>query len=273
MGTSKAEALLLSLTLPVLYVLPFYCYPKLAKAPRNDLCTVAFRCAAVCVSSILCVAIVHFQVGKQRDCALWEWLGLFPSMSSLLLSVVMLLCMYVPSLLDLLAKNTKLPYTSTATHICLRDLVLAPLFEEVVYRGCHCYLLLSAGFSHVTVSLVAPLFFGVSHLHHLYEAVAVRRVPLATATMQLLGQFSYTSVFGFLACLLFMHKGSLAGPLLLHSGCNLLRLPTASKALKSQMPAVHTLWLCAVGLLSWLLYRMAVELPYQASMTSCSPVL
>ena len=41
-----------------------------------------------------------------------------------------------------------------------RNLVVAPLAEEFVFRACMCPLLLKAGWGHGAVVLCCPLFFG-----------------------------------------------------------------------------------------------------------------
>lgn len=62
----------------------------------------------------------------------------------------------------------------------VRDIVLAPLLEEVIYRSCICSILLCAHRSLAFVVFVAPLFFGVSHVHHLIEGARPLQVRIGT---------------------------------------------------------------------------------------------
>lgn len=51
----------------------------------------------------------------------------------------------------------------------IRDIIFAPLVEEIIYRSCICSILLCARQSPMFVVFVSPLFFGVSHVHHIIE--------------------------------------------------------------------------------------------------------
>ncbi|EFA80437.1 hypothetical protein PPL_07272 [Heterostelium album PN500] len=50
----------------------------------------------------------------------------------------------------------------------LRNYVIGPIVEEVVYRSSICPILYFAGFSSTNIILFSPLLFGLSHLHHIY---------------------------------------------------------------------------------------------------------
>jgi membrane protease YdiL (CAAX protease family) len=137
----------------------------------------------------------------------------------------------------------------------------APRSSDSTQRNnMHAYVqaLLSAGFSTIAVSSIAPLFFGGAHLHHLWQQIAIQKQPLKRACLQQLAQFSYTTLFGVIANLLFLHTGSLASPVALHVGCNWLGLPATSSKLLYAFPAVRAVWAaCAVAGLSTLVAHMA----------------
>lgn len=120
--------------------------------------------------------------------------------------------------------------------------------------------LLSAGFSHIAVSFIAPLFFGGAHLHHLWQKIGIQNQPVREACVQQLAQFSYTTLFGVIACLLYLYTGSLASPMVLHVGCNWLRLATVSSKLLHKFPAFRMAWAaCAVAGIAATLFHMAVQ--------------
>jgi len=110
-----------------------------------------------------------------------------------------------------------------------RNLVVAPLSEEFVFRGCMAPLLLMKGFSRRTTILITPLFFGAAHLHHLYELVMFQHAPLHTAVIAVSVQFVYTSVFGAYETYLLLQTHSLAAPMLVHAFCNWMGVPNPSE--------------------------------------------
>ena len=80
--------------------------------------------------------------------------------------------------------------------IYLRNLVVGPLSEELVFRACLVPLLLSADFSLAFAVGISPLFFGLAHLHHLHRRVTHDHVPFASALATSLFQLAYTTLFG-----------------------------------------------------------------------------
>ena len=105
-----------------------------------------------------------------------------------------------------------------------RDLIVAPLAEEVAFRGCMVVPLLKSGLSPVAVTWTAPLFFGTAHLHHamlkIREGVDAKSVLIMTVF-----QFAYTTLFGAYVAHAFIRTGSLPAVFLCHSFCNYMGLP------------------------------------------------
>ena len=83
-----------------------------------------------------------------------------------------------------------------AVEVDLRNLLVGPLSEEVVFRACMLPLLLEAGWSRGRACVLSPLFFGVAHLHHLKRRVADEGVPVRDALLSTAFQFAYTTLFG-----------------------------------------------------------------------------
>ena len=110
----------------------------------------------------------------------------------------------------------------------LRALVVGPLCEEVVFRGCMLPLLLAAGQRPLRACLECPLVFGLAHLHHAYERVARGTHTWSTSVLVALVQNAYTYIFGLFACFLLLRTGNLWGCFLAHSFCNLMGLPDIS---------------------------------------------
>jgi prenyl protein peptidase len=65
-----------------------------------------------------------------------------------------------------------------AVQLVLRNLVIAPITEELVFRGCMVPLLLPhLGYGY-QLSWITPLFFGVAHLHHMLAGVPIPQVVM-----------------------------------------------------------------------------------------------
>uniref|UniRef100_A0A3P8SXQ9 CAAX prenyl protease 2 n=1 Tax=Amphiprion percula TaxID=161767 RepID=A0A3P8SXQ9_AMPPE len=98
----------------------------------------------------------------------------------------------------------------------LRNQVVAPLTEELVFRACMLPMLVPcAGPS--TAIFTCPLFFGVAHFHHVIELLRFRQGTLSA---------------------IFLSAGHLVGPVLCHSFCNYMGFPAISTALEH--PHRHT---------------------------------
>jgi len=132
-----------------------------------------------------------------------------------------------------------------------RNLAFAPFSEEVVFRVLMVPSLFAAfvlpslslaldeqlgkpGLQYIVdkaawsgpwaVAWVCPAFFGLAHVHHLVENIR-NGVPMKSALLSTLVQFTYTSIFGFIATILLMRTSSVLSPLLSHIFCNFMGLP------------------------------------------------
>lgn len=120
-------------------------------------------------------------------------------------------------------------YSSSSIWPNLRNFVIAPLTEEIVFRGCIIPPLFFSTnhLSHTQISILAPLFFGMAHVHHailkLKEGFSMQVIFFST-----LLQFSYTSLFGTYASYAFIKTGSLPAVILCHAFCNKMGLPDLS---------------------------------------------
>jgi prenyl protein peptidase len=73
---------------------------------------------------------------------------------------------------------------------------------------------------------MTPLYFGIAHLHHLYEfRITHTEVPLFVAVLRSLFQFTYTSLFGFFATFVYLRTGNVYTCMLAHTFCNWMGLP------------------------------------------------
>lgn len=108
--------------------------------------------------------------------------------------------------------------------IVLRNYVVAPVAEEVIFRSCMVPLLLPHLGSRWTIVL-CPLFFGIAHLHHMFEHLKAGTLSPQQALINVTIQTLYTSLFGMFSAHLFLLTGHVISPIIAHSLCNFLGLP------------------------------------------------
>lgn len=83
-----------------------------------------------------------------------------------------------------------------------------------------------AQYSGKQVVFLTPLYFGIAHVHHLYEfRITHPEVPLIVTVLRSLFQFTYTSLFGFFAAFVFIRTGNVYTCMLAHTFCNWMGLP------------------------------------------------
>lgn len=104
--------------------------------------------------------------------------------------------------------------------------IQGPVSEEIVWRSLMVPLHVLAQFSEKQIVFLTPLYFGIAHVHHLYEFhITHPEVPMLMATLRSLFQFTYTSLFGFFATFLYLRTGNVYTCILAHTFCNWMGLP------------------------------------------------
>jgi prenyl protein peptidase len=141
-----------------------------------------------------------------------------------LLGIYAYLRIYYAVFIDPTLSSIFNPIDPTQRWVTLRNILIAPLAEEIAFRGCIASSLATTGMKTSVTSLIAPLFFGTAHLHHallkLYE-----RQRLSIVLTQTAFQFAYTWLFGSYATYAFLRTGSIVAVSLSHSFCNGMGLP------------------------------------------------
>jgi len=111
----------------------------------------------------------------------------------------------------------------------VRNLFVAPLTEEIVFRGCLIppFLHSAQQINPLQVSILAPVFFGLAHVHHAF--VKIKSGYLwQSVLMSTLVQYTYTSLFGTYVSYVFIKTQSLPGIVISHTICNTMGLPNLS---------------------------------------------
>lgn len=132
----------------------------------------------------------------------------------------------------------------------VRNLIVGPLSEEIIYRCCVIALFVPVGnkphhheshhndydyheSSSSTNSIgvdvliwITPLFFGIAHLHHGWELYHRHQHTLGKIVFSCFFQMCYTTLFGAFSAFLFLRTGNGAAVVLVHSMCNFFGFPT-----------------------------------------------
>ena len=186
---------------------------------RDDPFTIRCRICSIFCSTSLCVGILTSlslspSLGETLACLGWDLSDgrLLTSFLALLLVAILFLGPLVQFFFD---RECPIDF-SDGLLFPLRNLVIGPITEEIVFRGCMVPVLLGCGMSRTTTILISPLFFGVAHIHHIFAGVPLMRV---------LFQFSFTTVFGWMSSFFFVRTGNILSPILAHSFCNMMGFP------------------------------------------------
>ncbi|OCH85481.1 Abi-domain-containing protein [Obba rivulosa] len=134
-----------------------------------------------------------------------------------------------------------------------RNYIIAPLTEEIVFRGCTLAVYHFAGLSRTKMIFLTPLTFGAAHVHHAWETYnRLGRTASAAkfATIQTLAQLAYTSLFGFHCAFLFMRTGSLLPAISSHIFCNIMGLPAFGMHIR-QLPSWRIVLAYILGIVGY----------------------
>ncbi|KAL5251221.1 hypothetical protein ACHWQZ_G016805 [Mnemiopsis leidyi] len=227
------KATLASLGLAVLFVVSLYIWPQ--KYHRNHPTCVKQRILSVLLVTVLspCYLILFGEGGEHH---LLDWIGLRDPLSALLPLSLTLLLFSGPLYQQLYEFRSGLlsDYDSYTDVVLIRNLVVAPVAEEIVFRGCLAPLLFKPLGWTATV-LILPLFFGVAHIHHGLELYR-RGNPFLEVLATVLIQTAFTSAFGAYSTLIFLTTGSVYGPIVCHAFCNSMGCPDLSSISQTRNP-------------------------------------
>ncbi|KAF1844571.1 CaaX prenyl protein-like proteinase Rce1 [Cucurbitaria berberidis CBS 394.84] len=237
---SPSAAALLSAAYVFIYVIPFYLSPATRPSPtltRDAPSSIRARTRAVTFSTIVCSAITVL-VLYQHDVSatdILRLLGLWPASpfdtarSMLLVAILFAGPIFEQGVVDGDLKDwirLRGLHETLSSWIGYRNLVVGPVSEELVWRSFIVPLHVLAHFSEKQIVFLTPLYFGIAHLHHLYEfRITHPEVPLFVAVLRSLFQFTYTSLFGFFAAFVYIRTGNVYTCMLAHTFCNWMGLP------------------------------------------------
>lgn len=207
-----------------------------SKLPRDHPHTIKQRIVSVCCVSAACPLLLYTALGTSESdpngIRLLSLLGFGRTLAEeariSMWAMRYFLFLFLGPIVQETVDNTWHHRPSPRSAIYLRNFVVAPLTEELVFRCC-IHPVMSAAVGGVSAFWVSPLFFGFAHLHHWFEGV-----PLVV----ILAQFGYTTVFGWLSTWVFVDTASALAPIMGHAFCNFMGLPDFEGAIKHRHRSV-----------------------------------
>ncbi|CAG8208098.1 unnamed protein product [Penicillium salamii] len=238
---SNQTVAFLSVLLTLLYVVPFYLSPTTRPSPslsRDAPSVIRARIRAVtgsCIASSIVVLWLAVQEGGSSLGAAIRLLGWWPvGVLEIFRSLLLTAILFTGPLFErgivegewrLWFRRSKLS-ESLGGWIGWRNYVAGPFTEEVMFRSAIVPLHLLAHESPGRIVFIAPLYFGIAHVHHFYEfRLTHPDTPAFAALLRSLFQFGYTTVFGWYATFVYLRTGSLIAVVVVHSFCNWCGLP------------------------------------------------
>ncbi|KAI1714249.1 CAAX protease self-immunity domain-containing protein [Ditylenchus destructor] len=228
---------------------------------RNDPRSVKRRFAAVACNNVLALSVTWWLL-KQSYADPFNQMGfrlsgilsasLFPTTLTALVYLGTWLSMYFDGSFKsmLVFEEWKKSFQDI---LWIRHTIVAPVTEEFAFRACSAVLVHHC-FGWTAATFIAPLFFSISHFHHVLED----RKQGDTLNESLLRrgfQATYTYLFGVYATVIFLHTGHILAAILSHSLCNNLGLPDLNEIKYFPQKYRPILWTFhIIGFLLWTVF-------------------
>jgi len=267
---SKWQALLTSFSMALLYVGSLYLVKE--KYGRDHPTTIRGRFFRVSLASVVSCVMLYLSssvtaTSQNLSGNYFHWIGfrLSSSLSATIIPLILLSILFFGPLVQMLFQQESYLFQwHYLEDISMwRNYVVAPLSEELVFRGCMMPLLVPS-FGHTTTICLAPWFFGLAHLHHAIEQYRSGFYSGMQIIISTLFQAFYTTMFGMLSCFIFLRTGHIASVFVSHAFCNMMGFPDFGEAFHHK----YKYYLCfcyIVGLLSfcYLLYPLTDPTLYE----------
>ncbi|OJJ52607.1 hypothetical protein ASPSYDRAFT_51723 [Aspergillus sydowii CBS 593.65] len=247
----------ISICLTLIYVLPFYISPTTrpsATLSRDAPSVIRARIRAVTLSCIVCSLAVLCLIVTKDDCSVIDalrLLGWWPvSFTDVFRSLVLTAILFTGPLFERgIAEGEWRSWFKKARisetlggWIGWRNYVAGPITEEIMFRSAIIPLHLLARVSPGRIVWIAPLYFGVAHVHHFYEfRLTHPDTSIIAAALRSVFQFGFTTVFGWYATFVYLRTGSLIAVIIIHTFCNWCGLPRLWGRVEGAVPIGPTL--------------------------------
>ena len=194
--------------LSFLYVASLYVWefksPDIALLNRDHPSVIRRRIASVFVSTVVCVLVTDKYTNEQFRLPQLRWGNLLKTMGQVLVLMM-----------GPIAQTVSLRKSLPCFWVAVRNLIVAPISEEIVFRHCFLRILIASGISSRIAVGIAPLIFALAHVHHNIYSLPLSVVILSVA---------HTCVFGWIAFYFLLNR-SIWDSILAHTICNAIGLP------------------------------------------------
>lgn len=210
---SAILGIILCLAITVLYVSSIYVWTfidhSLGLLCRDEPKVIVLRSISVMVSTMFAIVMAYAYSGGQFN---------FPETSLREVSYTV----FQTCVLMLGPFVHQLPINNKPVHVLaiVRNLVVAPVCEEIVFRFCFYTILKESGLSNIESGIIAPVIFAMAHAHHFFGRSA----------SSIILSIAHTCMFGWIAFYLLLQR-SLWDAIISHSICNLIGLPSDRSAI------------------------------------------
>lgn len=238
---------------------------------RNHPTTIKQRFCSVVIVMVICIIIVNqfLDSEESKNVTLAESLGfrttgLLPAMVfPLLLTMILFLgplAMHGFSELWYIISNPPLLTSCFGNLIWIRNIIVAPITEEFTFRACMVPLLLQC-YKPYTAVLICAFFFGIGHIHHMFERLKAGE-PINIVILISCCEFFYTALFGAYSAFLFVRTGHFIAPVLAHAFCNIMGFPDFNRVFIYKNPKKAILAsLFVAGIVFWALLLVPLTDP------------
>lgn len=227
----KLQGISLSFLFSLLFVGSLYVWPD--KHNRDHPQTIKNRTIRITIASILSCCLLYFSaspsLNDKSGQTLFKYIGIRSTSlpQAVLCPSLLLFLLFLGPIFNLLVDGDFSTYLVGQIDFkdikVVRNLVIAPFFEELVFRGCMIPLLYPS-FSNWSM-LLAPLFFGIAHIHHAYALYLSQTCRVSDIILMTIFQTFYTTIFGVLSSFIFIRTNHLLAVCISHSFCNLMGFP------------------------------------------------
>ncbi|XP_011431003.3 CAAX prenyl protease 2 [Magallana gigas] len=269
------QSVLLCLLFSVIYVGSLYVGIDDKKKNRDHPDTIKHRFINVSIITVI-IPIILFFFGTTSDAesahTFLEWLGirLHGFIPSLILPLILTMVLFLGPLTLHYVDGVFRIYleprywvNSLQNLIWIRNHIVAPITEEMIYRACMLPLLVPSFGTGWSVFL-CPLFFGVAHFHHMIEKVIIAKEPVSEAFKKSLFQLGFTTVFGAYSAFLFLRTGHFVAPVVVHAFCNHMGFPAFQEVMSHPNTETRHKLMASfvIGLVMWMALLYPITSPF-----------
>ncbi|EGC39626.1 hypothetical protein DICPUDRAFT_147553 [Dictyostelium purpureum] len=221
----KSSSILLSIFLSIFFVVVLYFRNVVTN--RNDPIVIKKRLRRVLFSTIFSLVVLYLLIPNSNNkfTIFLEIIGiplnfrdLINSFGPLFLTIILFFGPVVMALTDEDDDTFKIYFNFES----LRDYIVGPLVEEVVFRSVICPILFFAGFKIRPIIILSPFLFGFAHMHHMFP---LNNKKLLVTLIKTIIQICFTSLFGMFSAFLFFRTGNILSCFIVHAFCNIMGLP------------------------------------------------